>query len=110
MSNFSFDIDVSKKVMAFSTQDQRYLDDIMCRIVGALAQAASEVCDVTDEAAAQEVTRLEAAFEDIKKRMTKAEFKEYEEVVAAHKAKELTAEEIAARYKQMEQNKDRPSH
>lgn len=110
MSNFSFDIDVSKKAMVFSTKDQERLEHITRRMSGVKAQALLEECDVTEEAAELEVARLEAAFEDVKKRMSKAEFVEYEEVVEAHKPKELSPEELAARYKQMEQNKDRPSH
>lgn len=110
MSNFSFDIDVSKKAMVFSTKDQERLELITRRISGVKAQALLEECDVTEEAAELEVARLEAAFKDVKKRMTKKEFIEYEEVVEAHRPKELTKEEVAARNKQMALNKDRPSH
>ena len=110
MSGFSFNFDKAKEAIEFTTADQRFLEVITRRISGVKSSVGYEDNIITQEEADFEVERLEAAFADVKKRMSKAEFAEYEVVVEAHNSKELTKEEIAARNKEMDKNKDRPSH
>lgn len=111
MSGFSFNFeDRDAKVLKFTTQNQRWLDDIERRIAGVKAQVLVEKCDVTEEVAESEVARLEAAYKDVKKRMSKEEFVEYKQISEANRPKAYTKEEQAAITKQMESNRDRPSH
>jgi len=112
MSNFKFNFDKdSEKAAEFTTKNQEFLQQIERRIAGVTAQGASERCEsVSVEEAEREVTRLQAAFKDVKKQMSKKEFAEYEAVVAAHKPKALSKEEQAALTKEMDKNKDKPSH
>lgn len=112
MSNFKFDFSsAEEKTIEFTTKKQQFLLDITRRMAGVTAQGASERCvAVTVEAAAAEVVRLQVAYDDVKKGMTKKEFAEYEAVMVAHAPKDLSKEEQAALVKEMDKNKDRPSH
>lgn len=112
MSNFKFNFDAAdQKVIEFTTKNQEFLRQIEMKIRGVRAQGASDRCDViTEEEAEHEVVRLEAAYNDVKKRMSKDELAEYKAVMKAHQPKVLSKEEQAALVKEMDKNKDRPSH
>lgn len=64
---------------------------------------------LTPEMGELEIARLTRARKDIMKRLSKEEKAEYRAHIKASK-KVLTKEELDARNKQMDQNKDRPSH
>ncbi len=103
---------------------QNLLNLAMCdaRIVGAQASVATPALVdnvaggfwkgnvVLQEQADGEIARLKLARKDIMKRLTADEKSEYKAHVAASKPKSLSKEEQAAAMKEMDKNKDRPSH
>lgn len=112
MSTFKFNFDTDdEKAPELTTKKQKFLRQIEMKIRGVQAQAASDRCDlVTPEIAEREVARLEVAYKDVKKGMSKDELAEYKAVMKANQPKTLTKEEQAAVVKEMDKNKDRPSH
>lgn len=112
MSTFKFNFDTDdEKAPELTTENQKFLRQIEMKIAGVRAQGASDRCDlVSPEDAEHEVVRLEAAFKDVKKRMSKDELAEYKAIMKANQPKMLSKDEQAALVKEMDKNKDRPSH
>lgn len=118
----AFKFDDNKKAVELSSQNLKYLAHCDARIVGVEASIATpeRIAEVrfghwsgdvlTPEAGEREITRLTKARRDIMKRLSKEEKAEYKTHVKASKSKELSKEEVAARNKRMDENKDRPSH
>ena len=118
----SYKFDDAVKVVELSSQNLKFLANCDARIRGVEASIATpeRIADarfghwpgdvLTQETADIELARLARARKDIVKRLSKEEKAEYKAYVAASKPKQLSKEEQAARTKQMDQNKDRPSH
>jgi hypothetical protein len=118
----AFKFDDNKKVVELSSQNLKYLAHCDARIRGVEASIATpeRIAEVrfghwpgnvmTPEMGELEIARLNKARKDIVKRLTKEEKAEYKAHVKAAASKKLSKEELAARNKQMDQNKDRPSH
>lgn len=118
----TFKFDDNKKAVELSSQNLKYLAQCDACIRGVEASIATpeRIAEarfghwpgnvLTPEAGEREITRLTRARKDIVKRLSKEEKAEYKEHVKAARPKELSKEELAARNKQMDQNKDRPSH
>ena len=119
---YAFNFDTAKGAIKLSTQNLNYLISCEEKVVGVLARVdtperlaclrgTSSGQLFTQEMADREVVRLEAAIKDIVKRLSKDEKLEYKAYNDAIKApKELTAEEQAAIIKQLDENRDKPSH
>lgn len=118
----SYKFDDAVKVVELSSQNLKFLANCDARIRGVEASIATpeRIAAVrfghwpgnvlTPEMGELEIARLTRARKDIVKRLSKEEKAEYKAHVAASKPKQLSKEEQAARTKQMDQNKDRPSH
>ncbi len=114
--------DDDKEDTGLSTRNLLNLAMCDARIVGAQASVATTTLVdnapggfwkgnvVLQEQADGEIARLKAARKDIVKGLSKAEKTEYAAHVEASKPKAMTKEEQAAANKEMDKNKDRPSH
>ncbi len=117
----AFKFDDSKQAVELSSQNLRHLAHCVSRMRGVETSIATpervkaarfghwNKPVLTPEMGEAELGRLERARKDIMKRLSKEEKAEYKAHVAASK-KVLTKEQLEARNKQMDQNKDRPSH
>lgn len=117
MSGFKFNFDdTTQKAPELTTKNQEWLRQIEMKISGIRAFAkiggknGNHLTEDIILGGEREIVRLEAAYKDVKKRMSKEEKAEYKAVMKALQPKALTKEQQAAITKQMESNRDRPSH
>ncbi len=119
MTRFKFNFDDNtQKMPELTTKNQKWLRQIEMKINGIQANVGrvnplTKAVILTEgeiQSSKGEIVRLEAAYKDVQKRMSKEEKAEYKSVMKAISTQTLSKEEIAARNKQMDQNKDRPSH
>lgn len=120
----AYKFDDKPKVIELTTQNLKYLDQCDRKISGTeesvlaarqlafLSGRGLPIVDtpLTREEADREIARLQRARKDIVKQLTKEEKATYKLYLKSLEPKALTEEEIEATRKQMNENRDRPSH